>query len=149
MTDGMTDRKRVESVLKTLKASGLQPVVREDVNDIEVYRLVPACYDTVEAAKKGRLSLSGRIKDGFIFRDAESYCIAAASVRSETAAVQEQKRLARKGLQVKIVKSRISLPVSPQVFIGRFAQAQEAEAAVKILATHGIDAKVVKTANQK
>jgi outer membrane biosynthesis protein TonB len=137
------NRRKIEPLLKKLKGAGLQPIIREETKNREIYRLIADCYDDRNSAEK-RLPLIPRMsRNPFLIRNKNSYCIVAGSFASGKAALQEQKRLAGKGLKVEIAKYQVPLVVW-QVIIGRFTHAQDAEKVVKTLTARGVAATVIK-----
>ncbi len=140
------NRRKIEPLLKKLKKAGLQPIIREESKNREVYRLVAGCRDDRNSAEK-RLPLILRVsRDAFLIRDKNSFCIIAGSLTSEKAAQQEQKRMAGKGLQVEIARYTVPLTVW-QVIIGYYTHAAEAEKVLEILEAQGIAATVIKPGN--
>lgn len=134
---------KIEPLLKKLKGAGLQPIIREETESREIYRLVADCYDDRNSAEK-RLSLIPRMsRNPFLIRNENSFCIIIGSFSSEKAALQEQTRLAGKGQKMKIAKFQVPLAVW-QVIVGRFTHAQDAEKVVKTLAARGVAATVIK-----
>jgi cell division protein FtsN len=142
-----TSRHKIEALLEKLKESrpAQQPVIREETKIKEVFRLVADCGDSRSSAEKRLHLISRTFKNTFMIRDGNSYCVVVGSLTSEQAAEQEQKRVAGKGLHVKIVKYRVPLVVW-QVVVGRFATAADADAMVKAIAAEGILATVVESA---
>jgi ankyrin repeat protein len=133
-------RSKVGILLKKLKASGLQPVVREENKNKDVYRLVTECFNAGNAAQKHLTRLARKEKQAFVVHDGEQFCVAAASFFSYDAALTEQNRLAKKDLKSEIVKAQIPL-TAWQVTVGRFNDSQSAAAELKRL--EGRDINVV------
>jgi outer membrane protein OmpA-like peptidoglycan-associated protein len=137
------NRRKIDPLLNQLKSAGQQPVVQKDLREMDVYRLVTGCRNTREKARQAQERLSHRIKDPFIIRDGDSYCIVMDSYLSEDGALEGQKRLARKDLPVKVVKSRVSVPAWSATS-GRYNDLQEAEDVASRLAGQGITTSVRK-----
>lgn len=136
-------QRKVEALMKKLKGTGFQPVVDVDTRNSEVFRLLSECYGDRKSAEKRRTEISRNSQGIFVIRNEDSFCVVAGSLMSESAAMQEQKRLAGKGLRVKVVKFRVPLTFL-RISIGRFADPREADQAAHLLAARGIGVTVVK-----
>jgi hypothetical protein len=143
-------RSKLGILLKKLKSSGLQPVVREENKSMDVYRLVTECFSAKAAAQKSLTDLVRKEKEAFIVHDAGQSCVVAGSFFSHDDALAGQDRLAKKDLRTEIVKAHIPL-TTWQVTIGRYNDSQSAAAELKRLAELGIDVVVtpldINTAN--
>jgi hypothetical protein len=136
------NRHKIEPLLKKLKEAGLQPIIREETKSREVFRLVADCYADRISAEKRLPQISRMTRSSFLIRDENTYCIVAGSLSSEKAALQEQKRMEGKGLQVEIARYKVPLTVW-QVIIGRFTHPPDAEKVVNTLAARGVAATVI------
>ncbi len=144
LTTGETiNRKKLDPLLNKLKSAGQEAVVRKEIRDTEVYRLISECNNSRKSAIKRQEQLSRWIKDAFVVRDGDSYCVSAGSFVTEDAALREQERITKKGLPVKVVKARVSLPVW-RINSGSYADSRQAEEAAKALAAKGIGTAVEK-----
>jgi outer membrane protein OmpA-like peptidoglycan-associated protein len=141
-------QKKHESLVKQLTAAGQHPVVLKEMREKDVYRLVSECQDDVEAAKELRNRLAHKVKDAFVTRDGDSFCVVAGSFLSEEDALKGQKQLARKNLELKVVKTRVNVPVW-SITSGEYGDMREAEAAAGRLAGKGIAAAVRKVDSRK
>ena len=135
--------RKLEPLLGKLKAAGQQPVVVRDTRDTEIYRLVSECDDSRESAAKRQTTISSLVKDAYVIRDGDTYCVAAGTFMAENDAQKERQRLEQKGIPVKIVKSRRPVQFW-RVNTGRFADVQQAAKAAEKLAALGITAAVRK-----
>jgi len=106
------NRKKLDSVVKKVRAAGVKPDVAATTRQVEVFRLVVASYAETKPAELRRAQVALHTKDAFIVRDGDSYCVVACSLMSEESARREQKRLATKGLEgLQIVRTMVPLKV--------------------------------------
>jgi hypothetical protein len=133
---------KLGSLIKKLKASGLQPVVRKEIKTMDVFRLVTECFRAKSAAQKRLTQLARKEKHAFIVHDAKQSCVVAASFFSNDAALTGQNMLAKKSIRTEIVKASVPL-TTWQVTIGRYNDSQSAAAEMKRLAERGIHVVVV------
>lgn len=106
------NRKKLDAVVKKVRAAGLKPDVAATTKPVEVFRLVVARYAETKPAELRRAQVALHTKDAFIVRDGDSYCVVACSLMSEESARREQKRLATKGLEgLQIVRTMVPLKV--------------------------------------
>ena len=140
------NRHKIEPLLKKLKEAGLQPIIREETKSREVFRLVADCYADRISAEKRLPQISRMTRNAFLIHDENTYCIVAGSLSSEKAALQEQKRMEGKRLQVEIARYKVPLTVW-QVIIGRFTYAPDAEKVVNTLTARGVAATVINHGN--
>ena len=138
---GTVSRKQLEPLLKKLKAAGRQTSAREETRETEVFRLVTVCYPDMKSALRRQSELDRRYRDSFINPDGKEWCVIVGSYTTEEGALREQKRLKATGIPVRIVKAKVTLP-NWRITSGRYATAQQAEEAGKILADMGIDTSV-------
>jgi hypothetical protein len=131
-------RSKLAVLIKKLKASGLQPVVRKENTSMDVFRLVSECFSAKGAAQKRLTDLARKEKGAFIVHDAGQSCVVAASFFSHEAALTGQNRLAEKNLRTELVKTQVPL-TTWQVTIGRYNDSQAAAAELKRLAKRGIN----------
>ena len=128
---------KLGSLIKKLKASGLQPVVRKENKTMDVFRLVTECFSAKASAQKRLTQLVRKEKHAFIVHDAGQSCVVAASFFSNDAALTGQNILTKKSIRTEIVKAPVPL-TTWQVTIGRYNDSQSAAAEMKRLAERGI-----------
>ncbi|GFE58084.1 AMIN domain-containing protein [Geobacter sp. AOG1] len=106
------NRKKLDAVVKKVRAAGVKPDVTAATKQVEVFRLLVASYAETKPAELRRAQVARHTKNAFIARDGDSYCVCAGSLMSEESARREQKRLAAKGLEgLQIVRVLVPLKV--------------------------------------
>jgi len=144
------NRKKLDHVAGKVRAAGLKPDVAEATKEVEVFRLIVACYAEGKPAELRRAQVAHRTNKAFIARDGDSYCVFAGSLMSEESARSEQKRLATKGLKgLQIVRAQVPLKVW-RVTTGRNADVRKAVKSFQALTKNGIEVnevRIVETGN--
>jgi hypothetical protein len=142
-----TNRKIFEPVVKTLESAGIKPLVAETTRDLDVFRLVLDCSGDRKPVEQKRVQVAHQIKDAFIAKVGESFCVVVGSFLFEESAKKEQNKLAAEGLEgLNIVKNRIQQKVW-RVTAGRYADMTEAEQSVHALLRRGINVSIMKSEN--
>lgn len=132
------NRKKLDAVVKKVRAAGLKPDVAATTKPVEVFRLVVASYADIKPAELRRAQVALHTKDAFIVRDGDTYYVVACSLMSEENARREQKRLATKGLEgLHIVRVMAPLKVW-RVTVGGNADVRKALKLLQTLAKRGI-----------
>ena len=137
------NQKKLRPVLKKVKAAGIEPVVREETRDTEVYRQIVESYQDRESAEKKRQEVAHLFKNAYIIVIDKLYYVAGGAHLSATEGEREKERLAKKGLQTKVVKYQVPLKTW-RVTYGHFADAQQAKDSAAKLAALGIKNSIVK-----
>jgi hypothetical protein len=132
------NRSKLDIILDKLKASGLQPVVREEKKSMEVFRLVTKCFSVRNDAQKSLANIKRKEKKAYIVHNGERFCVAVASFFSYEAAQTGQRILAKNGLTTELIKAPATL-TSWWVTIGRYSDILFAEAELKRLAKGSTD----------
>jgi len=104
-----TNKKRVDAMCIRFLSLIPKAMLIPRTTERTVYRLSANTFDSLESAKKRKAELLHHCDSPFVVKSEQGFSVIAGSQLTETLAVAEQKRLARKGISSTILELRVPL----------------------------------------
>lgn len=131
------NKKKIDLLYGKIRSSMPSAEIRKNIEERVIYRLVAQCFDNISPARRLQSELLKYSQAAFIIPMDDSYCAAASSHTTEKAALAEQKRLAGKNINVKMVKLSLQLP-HWRVKSGDFQRLRDAVYEANRISTQGV-----------